>query len=221
MSEYRLLQGGQEDRQIGGYLKSLIEKFQIIEMRLPIFAVKGTSRKSRYYITDNFLLSWLGAIDRQIKTARVRPVDICISTCSSRLETLEGVAFEKLIRMLIEELSRSGHPDFQITTNITGFWNRSEEIEKSVEIDLIYLNEDQGWVRFGSCKRSADKLIKDAKNYDRHIEYFLKTKEGRAFSQLKKIKTAFAPHIDSEQRTRLSKLGYESVALFDLIDRLD
>jgi AAA+ ATPase superfamily predicted ATPase len=195
-----------------------VDKYQIIEKRLPIFATKG-ARKTRYYITDNFLLSWLGAIDRQIKAARVRPLDVCVKACGTKLETVEGMAFEKMVRLLIEELSRSGDKDFQITAGITGYWNRSEEVERSIEIDHISLNEDQGWVRFGSCKRSGEKLITEAPKFEAHVKAFMKTKEGRKLEHLQCKKIVFAPSLTKEQSIHLKQLGFESYGFDELLRR--
>ena len=48
---------GTPDTQVGGYLKVLIERFGLIG-KLPVFA-KPEAKRSRYYVTDNFLRSWL------------------------------------------------------------------------------------------------------------------------------------------------------------------
>ena len=45
---------GSPDTQIGGYLKVLIERFRLIERKLPVFA-KPEAKRGRYYVTDNFL----------------------------------------------------------------------------------------------------------------------------------------------------------------------
>mgnify|MGYP002078253241 CR=1 FL=1 len=40
--------------QVGGYLQVLIERFGLIERRLPVFA-RPQAKRGRYYVTDNFL----------------------------------------------------------------------------------------------------------------------------------------------------------------------
>ncbi len=56
-SDYALL----TTNQIGGYLQTLSDRYRLIESKLPIFA-KPTARRRRYYLSDNFLESWLAAI---------------------------------------------------------------------------------------------------------------------------------------------------------------
>ena len=47
--------------QVGGYLKILLDKYRMVERRLPVFA-KPKARRNRYYLRDNFLRSWLAAL---------------------------------------------------------------------------------------------------------------------------------------------------------------
>jgi hypothetical protein len=45
-------------------LKVLMERFGLIERKLPVFA-KPEAKHSLYYVTDNFLRSWLAALVAQ------------------------------------------------------------------------------------------------------------------------------------------------------------
>jgi hypothetical protein len=71
-----------------------------------------------------------------------------------RLETLEGFAFEKLIRCLHLEASRKGKGDFELSQLQLGYWNRAKDVARAIEIDLVALDEPNKRVRFGCCKRS-------------------------------------------------------------------
>lgn len=62
----------QEGKQAGGYLKVLTERYRMIERRLPIFA-KPKARSGRYYICDNFLRSWLVALQRPVSAIHFSP----------------------------------------------------------------------------------------------------------------------------------------------------
>lgn len=64
---------GDPTTQIGGYLKVLIERFRLIEKKLPVFA-KPEAKRSRYYVTDNFLRSWLAALANPVSAIAFRPV---------------------------------------------------------------------------------------------------------------------------------------------------
>lgn len=220
MEEYSKIDSGTELRQIGGYLSVLESKFQIIQRRLPVFGSKGVSRKARYYVVDNFLLSWLGAIERQIKAARVRPMDVCVKTCSQRLETIEGHTFEKMVRLILEELSRKGDERFQITSRIEGYWNRPEDLSRSVEIDLLLVNDDAKTLRVATCKRSGDQLLRDRAEFDGHAAAFLRTKEGARFSGYKIEKMAFAPALAAGAKKKLLEDGYQAFGFDELLGRL-
>lgn len=220
IEEYSKIDGGTELRQLGGYLSALESKFQVIQRRLPVFGSKGVSRKARYYVADNFLLSWLGAIERQIQAARVRPMEVCVKTCSQRLETVEGQAFEKMVRLILEELSRKGDERFQMTSRIEGYWNRPQDLSRSVEIDLLLVNDDARTLLLATCKRSGDQLLRDRAGFDAHAAAFLRTKEGARFAGYKTEKIGFAPTLNPGTEKKLAEAGHQAVALDDLLDRL-
>lgn len=220
MEEYAKIRNNGEISQIGGYLHVLESKFRIVERQLPVFGSKGTSRKARYYIVDNFLLSWLGAIERQVKAARVRPMEICVKTCADRLQTIEGIAFQKLIRFIVEELSRKGDPRFQLTSQVSAYWNKPEDVLKNIEIDHLMVNEEKRILRIATAKRSDSRLIEDAGNFERHINAFLGTKEGRRYADYKIIKTAFAPRCSPRVKEKMSGLGFETFGFDELLRKL-
>lgn len=58
--------------QVAGYLKTLEEKYDLVEKRLPVFA-KPKARKGHYTIRDNFLRSWLDALAVPTAAINFRP----------------------------------------------------------------------------------------------------------------------------------------------------
>ncbi len=157
---------GESSEQVSGYLKVLIERYALIEKRLPIFA-RPQARKSRYYLSDNFLRSWLAALASPVAALNFRPVDELVADADQRLCDVEGNGLEKLAGTLYEERSRKGIGDFKLTRRIEGYWDRG-----GTEIDIVALNESDSIIRFGSCKRSADRLVEDIAVFDGHIQRF-------------------------------------------------
>jgi AAA+ ATPase superfamily predicted ATPase len=182
------------------YLKVLADRYGLIERRLPIFG-RREDRKGRYVITDNFLTSWLGGLSRQVSASRMMPVDRPLAAADEALATVEGFTFEKMIRQITEECSRKGLGDFALTDFVHGYWNSAD-----IEIDLVAVNDDDRIIRFGSCKRSADKH--DTAVFDGHVERFLKTKDGRRFTGWTVQKALYAPVFDEKQRQSLEDSGY-------------
>lgn len=146
------ISGPGEVKQVGGYLKILAERYQMIERRLPVFA-RPKARSGRYYIKDNFLRAWLGALQKPVSASAFRPMGELVRQADERLCVVEGYALEDLVAQIYEEHSRLGFGDFSLTDRVAGYWDRSD-----VEVDLVALNGDQRIIRFGSCKRSADRL---------------------------------------------------------------
>ncbi len=194
--------------QAGGYLKILLEKYRMIERRLPVFA-SPRARRSRYYLRDNFLRSWLAALHSPVSAVNFRPEVELVRQADRRLVDAEGYGLERLVAQLYEERSRKGIGDFPISARIAGYWNR-----KDTEIDLVALNEDTQTIRFGSCKRSADRLVKDLKRFDGHVGRFLA--EQRAYQSWRIEKVAIAPQLSDDQRAAISGEGYLPQDLIDL-----
>jgi AAA+ ATPase superfamily predicted ATPase len=158
---------GNPETQVGGYLKILMERFGLIGRKLPVFA-KPEAKRSRYYLADNFLRSWLAALANPVSAIAFRPLQELVEEANQRLADIEGGVLEKLAGQLYEERSRKGVGDFPITHRVQGFWDKA-----GAEIDLVALNEATETIRFGSCKRSPGKLLADVNNFKQHVTRFL------------------------------------------------
>lgn len=194
--------------QVGGYLKVLSERFQLIERRQPIFS-KPSAKRGRYYLTDNFLRAWLAALANPISAINFVPVARLIEQADERLVDVEGHSLEKLVGLLYEERSRKGLGDFPLTSRIQGFWDRGD-----TEIDLVALNEPDRRIRFGSCKRNADRLVSDIPVLDGHVTRFLAAHPQYGGWQVEKV--GVAPVMSPEVRAKLQTAGHLGQDLNDL-----
>lgn len=203
---------GDSTNQIGGYLQTLSDRYRLIESRLPIFA-KPTARRRRYYLSDNFLESWLAAIAPSVAAREFRPQAQLIAEAVDRLQVVEGKGLEKLAGQLYEERSRKGIGDFPLTNRILGFWDKND-----TEIDLVAVNETDRRLRFGSCKRSPGKLIADINNFRGHVARFRETFREYQDWQIEYV--AIAPRLDAEQRRVLARYDVIPQDLVDLTEGL-
>lgn len=204
-----VISGPGEVKQVGGYLKILAERYQMIERRLPIFA-KSTARSGRYYIRDNFLRAWLSALQKPVSASAFRPMEQLIRQADERLCEVEGYALEDLVAQIYEEHSRLGIGNFALTHQVVGYWDRSD-----VEIDLVALNEDEKKIRFGSCKRNPEKLLGSIEALKEGAERFLTAQ--KAYSGWDVEYVAISPEISADIRSQLNKAGVLPQSLSDLI----
>jgi uncharacterized protein len=196
--------------QVGGYIKTLSEKYRMIERKLPIFA-KPNARRGRYYIADNFLRAWLAALSNPVAAMNFRPLNELVNDADQKLAIAEGYALEKLAAQLYEERSRKNVGDFSLSRRIEGFWNSPD-----TEIDLVAIDEPNRRIRFASCKRSAQELVRGAAAHDGHVERFLAT--FREYSDWAVEKAGIAPSIPSDIRTALAARGHLAQSLDDLLE---
>lgn len=187
---------GKPDTQVGGYLKVLIERFGLIERKLPVFA-KPEAKRSRYYVTDNFLRAWLAALANPVSAIAFRPLGELLDEADQRLADVEGDSLEKLAGQLYEERSRKGIGDFPITHRVQGFWDKA-----GTEIDLVAVNKTTQSIRFGSCKRSPRKLLSDVNNFKQHVRRFLRTMPQ--YQGWTKQYVGISTVLDAEQRAILT-----------------
>jgi AAA+ ATPase superfamily predicted ATPase len=159
--------------QTSGYVKILSERYELVERRLPIFA-RHKERKGRYYIRDNIF----------------QPTERRVSQALQRLEEAEGHGFERLVAVLYEERSRKGLPGFSLTHQIDGYWDN-----RGTELDLVAVDDAQKRIRFGTCKRSPDKLLPSLTLTEGHIARFLEQRPHPGYTV---EKVAIAPSIPPE-----------------------
>jgi AAA+ ATPase superfamily predicted ATPase len=194
--------------QVGGYLKTLEERYEMVEKRLPVFA-KPKARRGHYTIRDNFLRSWLDALAVPTAAINFRPLQTLVEQADERLMTAEGYGLERLVGQLYEERSRLGLGDFALTSRIQGWWD-----SRDTEIDLVALDDTSQRLRLGSCKRSEKTLLADLRNFDGHVARFLKAFPRFENSQVEKV--AVAPSLSPEARRSIAEAGYLPQSLGDL-----
>ena len=199
---------GQETSNIGGYLAALTDRYRLIERKLPVFA-KSSARQGRYYVTDNFLTAWMAAIASRVSARSFRPIGQLVAETGVALDGVEGAGLEKLVGQLYEERSRRELGDFPVTCRIRGFWDR-----KQTEIDIVAVNEAERRIRFGSCKRSSTKLLRDISNFKSHVDRFLD--EHRSYHDWDIDYVGISVRLSDDERAVLTRHGITPQSLEDL-----
>ena len=198
--------------QTAGYVKVLSDKYELVERKLPIFA-KKKERKGRYYVRDNFLRAWLGAIASSAAAINFQPVETLLDHALVRLRESEGHGFERLVATLYEERSRKGLSGFSLTHRIDGYWDA-----QGTEIDLVAVNDTERRIRFGNCKRSAEKLEASLTPTEGHIARFLAQFPSYADYAMERV--ALAPEVPADIARRLEAKGWRVEDLPMLVEGL-
>jgi hypothetical protein len=138
-------------------------------------------------------------------TRRNRLLD-ALSTDSSNPDCIRPDA-------VLEERSRRSLGDFALTHRIEGYWDRSD-----VEIDLVALDDEAGIIRFGTCKRNAERLPASIVELRGHVERFLNAHPK--YQTWRQELVAVAPRIDEPLRETIAELGARPQDLVDLTSEL-
>ncbi len=206
-----------EKSPLGTHVARLVDRYRMVDRLQPVFS-DAKSRNARYYVADNFLQAWLAVAKPAREEARLRPLERVMPAALRRLETLEGTAFEKLVRSLHLEASRKGRGDFELSRLQLGYWNRPREAARAVEIDLVALDESNQSVRFGSCKRSAS--AHDLPTFERHVQTFLQASGHKYLAQWRREMVLYSPHFPPDQRAYFEAKGYAARDLTDYARQL-
>ena len=197
-----------EHTTLGPYLKNLTGDLRLVEKELPVFADEH-SRGAQYVVSDLFLSAWLGVIQSACQSARILPISEVSERLIPKLRTLEGHAFERMIRDASEEASRAGEADFPMTDRLRGFWNRPRNGPQTMEIDFIAWNEDNRRVRFGSYKRnSGEHNPKSLRIFRNNVDSFLSTRKGKRFGEWNHEFALFSPSFSTEKRRELEAANW-------------
>jgi AAA+ ATPase superfamily predicted ATPase len=183
----------------GGHLRILQEKYRLIEKKQPILS-RPKERKGRYYISDNFLRSWIGALAAPVISVSFSPLEPLLQKADDSLKSLEGYALEKLVASAYEERSRQGKGDFHLTEFVRGYWDRSD-----TEIDLVAIDRSSQKIRFGTCKRSENELTQSFESLQNHAQRFLNI--HRSYKSWHIEYCAISPQISLHTRNSLQKNG--------------
>lgn len=201
-----------EKHALGTHIARLVDRYKMVDKLQPVFS-DSKSRNARYYIADNFLQAWLAVAKPAREEARLKPLDKAIAPALRRLETLEGFAFEKLVRSLHIENSRKGKGDFELSELKLGYWNRPRDASKAIEIDLVALDAQNKKVRFGSCKRSP--RAHDLPVFERHVSALLQGNDHKHLAEWEREMVLFSPCFSEQDRAHYQGKGYMTRDLVD------
>ena len=200
------LQESAPELSLGPYLKTLGQDLRLVEKQDPVFGERR--RRARYAVSDPFLLAWLSVIHPACQAARIEPVSRVAERLTARLRTLEGFAFERMVREATEAASRTGG-DFPVSDRVRGYWNRPRRTDVSIEIDLIAWNEEDRVVRFGSCKRNPARHDPRAlDNFRKQVDLFLGSDSGSRFRRWRREFALYSVRFSSDQRADLEAGDY-------------
>lgn len=195
--------------QVGGYLRVLMNRYRMVQRRLPVFA-RPKARKGRYYLRDNFLRAWLSSLASPVSALNFRPEAQLVARADDALHESEGFGLERLVGQLYEERSRKAIGDFSLTRRVDGYWDR-----QGTEIDLVALNEDERHIRFGTCKRSGSRLVGDIEGFTGHVQRFLAAHPQ--YQDWRVSTVAIAPEIEPDTAAAIKAQGVTPQPLIDLL----
>ena len=128
-----------EPNKVSKYLL-ILENLQIVKKEYPITENKLKTKKSLYYIDDNFIDFYMGFVEPFKEDLEFETFDNFTNNFKNRINLFISKKFEKLVR---EELVKMLFKNFN---KIGTYW------DKNVEIDILALNEQKKELLAVECK---------------------------------------------------------------------
>ena len=138
-----------KESNIGSYLTRLENYYGLIEKHLPIFA-KENSKKTRYALSDCFLTLWFRFFFKYqaiVANDALNQLDIIIRR---DYDSFSGFMLERYFERKLRESGQY--------TRIGRYWDRKGENE----IDLIAVNEIEGFAEIYEIKKQSKRYDEDA-----------------------------------------------------------
>ncbi|MEW6528609.1 MAG: ATP-binding protein [Candidatus Micrarchaeota archaeon] len=154
------------------YLKNLQRLGFIVRVN-PV-TEKERSKKSLYFISDNFMDFWFKFIYPNKSYIEEEDYGAVEKILRSEFDSYMGFVFEQICIQVLEELRKKGKINFD---KIGSWWgaHRREGERKTDEIDIISLNEKTDSILFGECKWknnvSPDAVLDDLKEKATSVEW--------------------------------------------------
>lgn len=189
---------------INKYLKVLI-RLGIVKKEIPVTEKKG--KKSIYSIDDNFFDFYFSFSEPHKSDLEIGEMKNIEDDLKNKFTSFVGKKFEKLIR---EEILRK--IDIVKAEKIGRWWGyRKENNErKTVEIDIVVLNEKTKEILFCECKWqnkiNANTIMKELLEKSKYVEWYNKNREENY--------AIFAKSFSN----KIKKFGERTVYCFDLED---
>ena len=199
-----------------GRLHAMWSGLHIVEATVPVLKERNPEnekRWGRWRITDNQMRFWIHAC-RKPAGAMLRGGDPDAESgdLMKRLQTLEGFAFEQLMRDgWAEYLRMPGGPGGKVEQ---GYWT-----EAKTEIDFMALVPKESCVLLGSCKRSA-KNHSPAKDLDDHVGRMLVMPDAARIRGWEQVKLILSPEFPDDLRKKFQDTPWHCVDLRDLAEKL-
>ncbi len=135
------------------YLKKLEEVYRLIERRVPVTEMKrASSRKGRYYLSDNFFTFWFALVEPNRYLKETGQQGKAVQIFLKDLDPYSGRIIEKMaIRKVIEE-----NPLAIEFSRIGGYWNRKGD----VEIDMMIMDDIKKKAYMFEVKLNKKKITK-------------------------------------------------------------
>ena len=147
---------GMRHSEITPYLRNLIETGLVVR-EVPV-TEKPSSKRGRYYVTDNFLVFWFRFIYPNLSLIEEGVFDV--EEIRQGYNHYLGPVFEKIARQFLVELNKAKKLPFRFM-KIGRWWHKSEEV------DLLALNERESKALLVEVKwkelseREARGILKD------------------------------------------------------------
>ena len=158
------------------YFLSVLEKeMGLIKRENPVTELKPQSKKTLYFINDNFFNFWFRFVYSNMSYLEIDNSKPVVESVKNNFPAFIGKAFEGICMDFLIEANANGRLPFS-ATNIGRWWNKQDEI------DIIAFNKKTKEMLFCECKWKAGvkpgAVIDDLRKKSERVELFKKSRKS-------------------------------------------
>ncbi len=148
------------------YLRKL-QQLRLIDREVPVTASAKKSKRSKYYVADEFLRFWFRYVEPNRSSIEEAPSIVYENTIEPDLPNHVGETFEDICQETIWEGIRG--EEFEQYSEIGRWWYGEKEI------DIVGLSPTDDRILFAECKWTSEPvgrgLVEDLRNKTEHVQW--------------------------------------------------
>jgi len=160
---------GKHPTEITSFIKDLMDYYEIIKKETIVTEDPRKSRNSVYLIKSPLFKFWFKFVYPNLRYIESGKFDLILANLSREINSYIGLEFEEICKQMVTKIKGD---------NLIGKWwgwKREDGERRSIEIDIVALNNEKKDITFGECKWkegvNAETIVEDLSKKSKYVEW--------------------------------------------------
>jgi len=167
---------GKHQTEITSFIKDLIEYYEIIKKETIVTEDPRKSRNSIYLIKSPLFKFWFKFVYPNLRYIESGKFNLILNNLNKEINSYIGLEFEEICKQVTGEIKK-----FSLIGKWWG-WKRENGERKSIEIDIVAINEEKKEIMFVECKWkenvNAEQIVRELSEKSKYVKWNNDRKES-------------------------------------------